>query len=100
MKTIRSILKPSAILLIIILAVSCTKETPAPIYKNFVSKELSLQFTKEYLQSLVDIVSGTNPEVSQIKPLILNDIEIYKLVYKTNVNGEDTKLPDWYVYRL
>ncbi len=91
MKTIKSILKPSAILLIIILAVSCTKETPAPIYKNFVSKELSLQFTKEYLQSLVDIVSGTNPEVSQIKPLILNDIEIYKLVYKTNVNGEDIK---------
>jgi pimeloyl-ACP methyl ester carboxylesterase len=91
MKTISSILKPSAILLIIILAVSCAKDTPAPVYKNFVSKELSLQFTKEYLQSLVDIVSGANPEVAQIKPLILNDIEIYKLVYKTSVNGEDIK---------
>ncbi len=91
MNTIRSILKPFAILLIIILAASCTKEAPAPVYKNFVSKELALQFTKEYLQSLVDIVSGTNPEVSQIKPLILNDIEIYKLVYKTSVNGEDIK---------
>ncbi len=56
---------------------------------TFVSKEVSLQLTKEYLSSLVDAVSVTNPEALEIKPLIVNDITVYKIVYKTTVNNQE-----------
>jgi pimeloyl-ACP methyl ester carboxylesterase len=68
--------------------VSCTKETSPPVYKNFVSKEVALQFTKEYLGGLIDAVSETNPEVLPLKPLIVNDITVYKIVYKTTINNQ------------
>ncbi len=69
--------------------ISCSKETPSPVNKNFVSKEIALQHTKEYLSSLVDAVSVTNPEVLDIKPLIAYDITVYKIVYKTTVNNQE-----------
>ena len=90
MRSDRSFLKLLVpLLLFSALILSCSKETTSPVYKNYVSKEVSLQFTREYLSSLVDAVSGTNPEVLQLKPLITSDITVYKIVYKTNVNGEE-----------
>jgi pimeloyl-ACP methyl ester carboxylesterase len=69
--------------------ISCTKETTSPVYKNFVSKEVSLQHTTEYLSALVDAVSVTNPEAVDIKPLIVDDVTVYKIVYKTKVNNQE-----------
>jgi pimeloyl-ACP methyl ester carboxylesterase len=69
--------------------ISCSKDTNEPANKYFVSKEIALQLTKEYLSSLVDAVATTNPEVSEIKPLIVNDITVYKIVYKTTVNNQE-----------
>jgi pimeloyl-ACP methyl ester carboxylesterase len=71
--------------------VSCKKEATAPVYKNFVSKQVSLQLTKEYLSGLIDIASATNPEVLPVKPLILNDVTVYKIVYKTTVKNQETE---------
>ena len=71
--------------------VSCTKESTTPVYKNFVSKQVSLQLTKEYLSGLIDIASETNPEVLPVKPLILNDVTVYKIVYKTTVKNQETE---------
>ena len=90
MITDRSFLKFLTLFFIIpAFILSCSKETPSPVYKNFVSKELSLQLTKEYLSGLVDAVSETNPEVLEIKPLIVNDITVYKIIYKTTVNNQE-----------
>lgn len=90
MKLERSILKFFAQLLILsALIVSCSKETSAPVYKNFVSKEVALQYTKEYLSGLVDAVSQSYPEVIDIKPLIANDVTVYKIVYKTTVDNNE-----------
>ncbi len=69
--------------------ISCTRETTAPTYKNFVSKKVSLQLTKEYLSGLVDLVSGTDPGVLEIKPLIENDVTVYKVVYKTKIMNQE-----------
>jgi pimeloyl-ACP methyl ester carboxylesterase len=70
--------------------ISCTKEATTPAYTNFVSKQVSLQLTKEYLSGLVDIVAETNPEVAPIKPLISDDVTVYKIVYKTTINNQET----------
>jgi pimeloyl-ACP methyl ester carboxylesterase len=89
MRTNRSFLIFFALLFIATaFIISCSKETPLPDYNNFVSKEVSLQLTKEYLSGLVDIVAETNPEAIDIKPLITTDITVYKIIYKTTVNDE------------
>jgi pimeloyl-ACP methyl ester carboxylesterase len=77
------------IIILSALIASCSKETTAPVYKNFVSKEVALQLTTEYLQGLADLVSETNPEVLNIKPLIISDVTVYKIVYKTTVDNQD-----------
>jgi hypothetical protein len=69
--------------------ISCSKETTPPVYKYFVSKEVAVQLTKEYLSSLVDAAAGANPEVLEIKPLIVHDVTVYKIVYKTTVNNQE-----------
>lgn len=67
---------------------SCSKEPTAPVFKNFVSKEVAFNRTKEYLSALLDAASSSNPEVLDIKPLIVNDITVYKIVYKTTINNQ------------
>jgi pimeloyl-ACP methyl ester carboxylesterase len=76
-------------LIVTALITSCSKETPSTVNKNFVSKEVALQHTKEYLSSLVEVAAATNPEVLDIKPLIEYDITVYKIIYKTTVNNQE-----------
>jgi len=90
MKISRSILRISILFLILVtFLTSCSKDKPDPVYSYFVSKELSLQFTKEYLTGLIDVVSASNPEVSEIRSLIASDIVVYKMVYKTTIEGQE-----------
>lgn len=72
-----------------VFVISCSKEPTSPVYKNFVSKEFSLKLTKGELSILVDAVSVTNPEALEIKPLIVSDITVYKMVYKTTINNQE-----------
>jgi len=90
MSSYRSLLKIFAqLILFCAFLISCSKETTTPVYKNYVSKEVALNLKKDQLSVLVDAVSGSNPEVLQIKPLIVSDITVYKLVYKTTVNNQE-----------
>jgi pimeloyl-ACP methyl ester carboxylesterase len=90
MRNKKTFLKSAALFLILSVSfISCTKDNQEPVYQNYISKELALQLTKEYLLALVDVVSATNPEAAEIKPLIISDITVYKIVYKTKVNNQD-----------
>ena len=90
MRSVRSCLKFFPQLFILsALIISCSKETTAPVYKNFVSKEVSLQLTRDYLFGLADAISESNPEVLDIEPLIVYDVTVYKIVYKTTVNNQE-----------
>jgi pimeloyl-ACP methyl ester carboxylesterase len=90
MRTEKSFLKFLAQLFILLAFIlSCSKETTTPVYKNYVSKELTLQLTKEELNWMVDAASVANPEALEIKPLIVSDINVYKIVYKTTVNNQE-----------
>lgn len=66
---------------------SCKKDEHVTDYSYFVSKKLSVSYNKAYINSLIDIVSLSAPEVSSLKPLITSDIKVYRMVYKTTVNG-------------
>jgi pimeloyl-ACP methyl ester carboxylesterase len=73
---------------IIIVLVSCSKNNDGQDYSYFVSKELKLTYNKVDIKSLLDAASGFIPEVSTIKPLIVSDVTVYKVVYKTTIDGK------------
>jgi pimeloyl-ACP methyl ester carboxylesterase len=90
MTSLRSNLKIAVVAVILIFSVlSCTKDTTTPSYTNFVSKEVALQLTQEYMSGLIDLASESNPELSAIKPLIVTDVTVYKVVYKTTVDNQE-----------
>ncbi len=64
---------------------SCTKEDPD--YNYFVNKELSVTFKKEYIDGLLEVISESVPVVSDLKALTISDINIYRVIYKTTING-------------
>ena len=67
---------------------SCRKDQK-PEYNYFVSKELSLTYTKGTITSMMDIAVQTYPEVNDLKPFVTSDIDVYRLVYKTTIDGEE-----------
>ncbi|MCX6321479.1 MAG: alpha/beta fold hydrolase [Bacteroidia bacterium] len=88
MKITRLLLKFSTIIFIFLIVVtSCTKDDHGPVYSYFVSKEFSVTYTKTYITNLINTVSGSLPEVNNLKTLVTGDINIYRMVYKTSVNG-------------
>jgi pimeloyl-ACP methyl ester carboxylesterase len=75
------------ILLFLTVFISCAKEEQGIHYSYYVSKEFALEYNKGYITNLIDIVAGSVPEIATLKPKVTSDINIYKIVYKTTVNG-------------
>jgi pimeloyl-ACP methyl ester carboxylesterase len=90
MKIKRGILKLSFLgALLLIISYSCKKEDSAKTYSYFVSKKLVVEFKKDYITSMLDLASIQIPEISGIKSRIISDISVYKVVYKTKINGSE-----------
>jgi len=77
------------VVLIITILTSCQKDDQDSAYSYFVSKEESATYTKTYINSLIDAASGSIPEISTLKTLIKSDVVIYRVVYKTTVDGKE-----------
>jgi pimeloyl-ACP methyl ester carboxylesterase len=76
------------IVLLISIVASCKKDDNQPVsYSYFVSKELVAEYSTNYIGSLIDIVSLSVPEAAQFKQLMTSDVEVYKIVYETTVDG-------------
>ena len=89
MNTKRFILRFAALFIFSFFAVvSCRKNDNGPDYSYFVSKELAVSFNKGYISNLLNTVSVSYPEVNVLKPLVVSDVNIYRLVYKTTINGK------------
>lgn len=71
------------------LVTSCRKDDEGPDYSYFVSKEETATYTKTYITSLINAASATIPEISTLKPLIKGDVIIYRVVYKTTIDGKE-----------
>jgi len=90
MKNKRKLLRFSVITMIFFTAVtSCRKDDNDADYSYFLSKELAVSYNKLYINNLLDLVAKSFPEVNNLKPLVNSDINIYRIVYKTTINGEE-----------
>lgn len=78
-----------SIILFLTIITSCKKDNQTADYTHFVSKNLVLNYKKDNISNLLDLASITLPEVSTIKPFIVSDINVYKVVYKTTVDGNE-----------
>jgi pimeloyl-ACP methyl ester carboxylesterase len=86
----RLVLKISAIVLLFLTVVtSCTRDNQDPVYSYYVSKELSVTYTRSYINNLINNIPGSFPEVNIIKPLLVSDVDIYRVVYKTKIKGQE-----------
>lgn len=81
---------PVIIILISVIITSCQKDDKQPDYSYFISKEKVQTFNKSYINNLIDVVAGTIPEASTFKSKVTSDIDIYKVVYKTTIDGNET----------
>lgn len=81
---------PVIIFLISVIITSCQKDDKQPEYFYFISKEKVQTFSKSYINNLIDVVAGSIPEASTFKSKVASDIDIYKVVYKTTIDGNET----------
>ena len=88
MKIKRAMFKVAfSIVLFLTIITSCKKDNQTSGYTYFVSKKLVVSYQKNNIINLIDLASIGLPEVSVIKPLIASDINVYKVVYKTTIDG-------------
>jgi pimeloyl-ACP methyl ester carboxylesterase len=80
-------LQSVSVVLFVSLFSACKKEEHAKSYSYFVSKQYATEYSKTYITSLLDVAAGAVPDLVNIKPLVANDISIYKIVYKTTIKG-------------
>jgi pimeloyl-ACP methyl ester carboxylesterase len=85
----RSFWKVSAVIFLVVsVLTACRKEPQAPVYSYFVTKELKGSYTEDYITSLINVVSVTIPEAGNLRPFVNSDVKVYKIVYKTTINGQ------------
>jgi pimeloyl-ACP methyl ester carboxylesterase len=73
---------------VIISVVSSCKKEDEPQYKYFVSKEFILTYTTDYINNLLNYASGIYPELDDLKAYVSHSVDIYKVVYKTEINDK------------
>lgn len=90
MKNYRTLTK-LCILFVLSLSIvtSCKKDDDQTSYSYFVSKEPVAEYSTQYIESLIDIVSISVPEAAGFKQYLTRGVEVYKIAYKTTVDGEE-----------
>jgi pimeloyl-ACP methyl ester carboxylesterase len=68
---------------------SCSKDDNGSGYDHFVSSEPVISYSRDQMRLVIDFVSQSIPDLSQMKPFIDSDVDIYKIVYKTVINGDE-----------
>ena len=89
MNNSRLLLKAGFLILVsVALVTSCTKDSKAPEYTYFVSKEIKVSYTKSLISNLFTLVTGAYPDATALTPLVASDVNVYKIIYKTTVAGQ------------
>ncbi len=69
---------------------SCSKDDEGS-YKYFVSTEFAISYTTQNINTLLNTVSESYPELEQLKPFVETDVNVYKLIYKTEIGDKEIK---------
>lgn len=86
---IRSYTALSILLLgVVIFAVSSCRKQEGTDYDYFVSKEFKVTYETDYINDLLDLASVTFPDLVDLKPLIVHNVDIYKMIYQTEVDDK------------
>lgn len=80
------------VLIVSVMVASCRKEDNGKQYSYFISKQKTISYDQNHINALIDAVSIAVPEASSIKPLVNDGIDIYKVVYKSTINGSSINL--------
>lgn len=88
MKVRRSILRIAALPVVLLISFSSCRKDPSARYDYFVSKDLLVTYNTSYITSLLTVASAEYPEIADLKPLIATDVNVFRLVCKTTINGE------------
>jgi pimeloyl-ACP methyl ester carboxylesterase len=73
---------------VLISVISSCKKEQGKDYKYFVSKEFYITYTAEYINNLIDYASSEYPAIDDLKSYISHSVNVYKVVYKTEVNSK------------
>ncbi len=84
---IKAFAKSVVLLFLVGVVISCTKEENTS-NSYFVSKEQKLTLTSSFINSFMNEASSYYPEISSLNDFVVNDVEVYKVTYRTTVNGE------------
>lgn len=74
------------------LMVTSCKKDDTPIYNYFISKELKVTYTSASITALLDMAAHTYPEFADLKPFIKSDVNVYKMIYNTTIDGEEVEV--------
>ena len=84
----RYLLRGGILIFFISVVFSCSKDENNS-YSYFVSKEQKTTFTQKYVSDFLDGAKLLFPEAGSLKEHILNDVKIYKLIYRTTISGDE-----------
>lgn len=82
-------IKALLIFLIAATLITSCKKDKEPDYNYFITKEFITSYNTVYVNNLLDLASSMYPELTDLKPFISHPIDIYKVVYKTQVQGRE-----------
>jgi len=77
-------------LTVFLAAVSCSKDDTTD-YKHYISAEYAVSYSLDYINTLLSTGEQIYPELGQIKPLVTSSVRVYRLIYKTEVNGREIR---------
>ncbi len=73
-------------LALILFTGSCKKEYK-PDYEYFVSKEFKVSYSESEILNLLSFISAVYPEINTLKQSVVSDVDVFRVVYKTTING-------------
>jgi pimeloyl-ACP methyl ester carboxylesterase len=88
MKIVGRFLKPALVSLAFISLVYSCKKDKGENYKYLISNDFVVSYSSAAINNLVDAAAGAYPEIADLKPYFSNDVDIYKVTYKTTVSGK------------
>lgn len=90
MPELRKLLRLFLILSVVALLVnSCQKTDDKPDYRHFISKSTGTSYSKTFINSMIDLAVRTYPQLNEIKQYVRYDVDVYKVVYETSLNGKN-----------
>jgi pimeloyl-ACP methyl ester carboxylesterase len=88
MKRYKHLIASILFLSVIISFISSCKKDEGKEYTYFISTEFLFTYTSDYINNLMNYASSEYPEFDDLKPYVSHSVDVYKLVYKTEINDK------------